>query len=158
MNTVWLKMLCQYRLGKNCLHLTFKQYLSSETYSHKYGENARYTSMLNITETNDLLKMCGLKIRLCLFTFWSIASKQLDSLTTIVTLSWLGGKEVTRPLGFERSQVQFPTPAKVWIFVLLWFCFYVFVPKHIICHKNAISFAMLMYLVCLTYCKICDRL
>ena len=29
-------MLCLYLLGQNCLHLTFKPYLSSETYSRKY--------------------------------------------------------------------------------------------------------------------------
>jgi len=31
-----LKMLCLYLLGQNCLHLTFKPYLSSETYSRQY--------------------------------------------------------------------------------------------------------------------------
>ena len=31
-----LKMLGLYLLGQNCLHLTFEQYLSSETYSRKY--------------------------------------------------------------------------------------------------------------------------
>jgi len=31
-----LKMLDLYLLGQNCLHLTFKPYLSSETYSRKY--------------------------------------------------------------------------------------------------------------------------
>ena len=37
----------------------------------------------------NLLKMCGPQIRLCLFTFRPIALKQLNSLTTINTLSWL---------------------------------------------------------------------
>jgi len=31
----WLKMLGLYHLGQNCLHLTFEQYLRSETYSRK---------------------------------------------------------------------------------------------------------------------------
>jgi len=31
-----LKMLDRYLLGQNCLHLTFKPYLSSETYTRKY--------------------------------------------------------------------------------------------------------------------------
>jgi len=31
-----LKMLCLYLLGQHCLHLTFKPYVSSETYSLKY--------------------------------------------------------------------------------------------------------------------------
>jgi len=33
---VYLKMLDMYILGQNCLHLTLKPYLSSETYSCKY--------------------------------------------------------------------------------------------------------------------------
>jgi len=33
-----LKMLDLYLLGQNCLHLTFKPYLSSETYSRKCGK------------------------------------------------------------------------------------------------------------------------
>jgi len=51
----------------------------------------------NITENMNLLKMCGLQIRLCLFTFRPITSKQLNSLTTNPTLSWPGGAEVTHP-------------------------------------------------------------
>jgi len=68
--------------------------------------------------------MCGPQIRLCLFMFLPIASKQLISLTTITTLIWLGGAEVTYPsaLGFY-----------VWFLLLL--LFYFFVQKHIICHK-----------------------
>ena len=36
LNEACLKMQCLYLLGKNCLHLTFQPYLSSETYSRKY--------------------------------------------------------------------------------------------------------------------------
>ena len=36
----------------------------------------------NIREKMNLLKMCGPQIRLCLFTFRPIASKQLNSLPT----------------------------------------------------------------------------
>ena len=46
----------------------------------------------------NLLKMCGPQIRLCLLTFRPIASKQFNSLTTLVTFSWLGGSEVTHSL------------------------------------------------------------
>jgi len=42
--------------------------------------------------------MCCPQIWLCLFTFRSNTLKHLNSLTTIVTLSWLGGAEVTHPL------------------------------------------------------------
>jgi len=45
-----------------------------------------------------LLKMSGPQIRVCLFTFRLIASKQFNSLTTIDTLSWLGGAVLTHPL------------------------------------------------------------
>jgi len=53
----------------------------------------------------NLLKMSGPQIRLCLFTFRPIASKQLNSLTTIDTLSWLSGAVVTRPLWVQEVQV-----------------------------------------------------
>ena len=49
-------------------------------------------------------------------------------------------------------------------FLCFIFCFVVavfllFCQKHSICHKKiAIPFTMLIYLVYLTYCKICDRL
>jgi len=51
-----------------------------------------------MTEKMNLLKMSGPQIRLCLLTFPPIASKQLNSLLTINTLSWLGGAVVTHPL------------------------------------------------------------
>jgi len=82
----------------------------------------------SITEKVHLLKMCGPQIRLCLFTFRPIASKQLNSLTTIVSFSWLGGAVVTHPLNrCKRSRVQFPVPARVFmfdLFVLLFLHFY----------------------------------
>jgi len=82
-------MLGLYLLGQNCLHLTFEPYLSSETYSSKYEKlpNIVIHACKNITENMYLLKMSGLQIRVCLFTFRPIASKQLNSLTTIDTLS-----------------------------------------------------------------------
>ena len=43
----------------------------------------------NITEKN--VEMCGPQIQLYLFMFRPIASKQLNSLTQIDTLNWLGG-------------------------------------------------------------------
>jgi len=44
----------------------------------------------NITENMYLLKMSGPQIRFCLFTFRPIASKQLNSLTTLLTW-WCSG-------------------------------------------------------------------
>ena len=82
-------MLGLYLLGQNCLHLRFEQYLSSETYSNKYEKlpNIVIIAYKNITEKMHLLKMSGPQIWLCLFTFRPIASKQLNGLTTIDTVS-----------------------------------------------------------------------
>jgi len=84
-----LKMLGLYLLGQNCLHLTFEQCLSSDTYSRKYEKlpNIVILACKNITEKMHLLKMSGPQIWLRLFTFRPIASKQLNGLTTIDTVS-----------------------------------------------------------------------
>jgi len=59
-----LKMLGLYLLGQNCLHLTFEQYLSSETYSRKYEKLSKIVILAckNITEKMHLLKMSGPQI------------------------------------------------------------------------------------------------
>jgi len=82
-------MLGLYILGQNCLPHTFEQYLSSETYSRKYEKlpNIVIIACKNITEKMHLLKMSGPQIWLCLFTFRPIASKQLNGLATIDTIS-----------------------------------------------------------------------
>jgi len=101
-------MLCLYLFGQNCLHITFSQYFSSETYSRKYDKvpNILINACKNITEKMNLLKMCGPQIRLCLFTFRLITSKQLNSLTTLDTFSWLGGAVVTHPLGVRGRGIN----------------------------------------------------
>ena len=60
----------------------------------------------------------------------------------------------------KRTRVQFPAPARVFMFDFLFCCcFHFFVQKHIICHNILQNpFAMLIYLLYLTYCKICNRL
>jgi len=73
----------------------------------------------------NLLKMCGPQDRLCFFTFWPIASKQLNSLTTIDILSWLGGAVVTHPLWVQEVPGSIPGSGKgfyVRFFVLLLLC------------------------------------
>jgi len=103
--------------------------------------------------------MCGPQISLCLLTFRPIASKQLNRLTTLVTLSLLAGAEVTHPLWVREVPGSIPGSGKdlyVWFCVLLLLCFYV-LSKHAIFVTTLFSFfAMLIYLVYLTYCKICD--
>ena len=105
--------------------------------------------------------MCSPQIRLCLFTFRTIASLQLHSLTTIDTASWLGGAVVTHPLWVQKVPGSIPGSGKgfyVSFFVLLLLCFYVLTKNTLFLQPFAIPFAILIYLVYLTYCKICDRL
>ena len=132
-------MLGLYLLGQNCLHLTCEQYLSSKTYSFKYEKlpNILILACKNITEKMHLLKLSGPQIWLCLFTFRPIA------------------------FGCKRSRVKFPAPARVFMFdfLLCCCCVFTFCPKtHYSSQNFAISFAMLIFLVYLTYRKICDRL
>jgi len=108
-----------------------------------------------------LLKVSGPQIWLCLFTFRPIASKQLNSLTTIDTLSWLSGAVVTHLLWVQEVPGSIPGSGKgfyVWFFVLLLLCFYFFVKNTYLSQKFAIPFTILIYLVFLRYCKIYDRL
>ena len=51
-------MLGLYLLGQNCLHLTFRQYLSSETYCRKYEKlpNIVILACKNITEKNAFVE------------------------------------------------------------------------------------------------------
>jgi len=137
-----LKMLGLYFLGQNCLHLTFEQYLSSETYSRKYKKlpNIVFLACKNITEKMHLLKISGPQIWLCLFTFRPIALKQLNGLTTIDIVSWLSGAVVTHPLGVQEVPGSIPVSGKrfyVSFFALLLLCFYFFCQKHSICHKSS---------------------
>jgi len=88
--------------------------------------------------------MSGPQIWLCLFTFRSIASKQLNGLTTIDILSWLGGAVVTHPLWVQEVPGSIPGSIKgfyVWFFVSLLLCFYFFVQKHII-YRNILQFLL----------------
>ena len=123
-----LKMLCLYLLGQNCLHLTFKPYLNSKTYSRKYEilPNIVVHACKILQKKMYLLKMSGPPVWLCLFTFRPIASKQLNGLTTINTLIWLAGAVVTHPLWVQGIPGSSPAPARVFMFD---FCFYFFCPK-----------------------------
>jgi len=89
------------------------------------------------TEKIILLKMCGPQIRICLFKYRPIASKQLNSLTTINTLSRLGDAVIKHSLWVQEFMGSIPGSNDG--FLCLIFCFVVvfllFVQKHIICHK-----------------------
>ena len=56
--------------------------------------------------------MSGPQIRPFLFTFWPIASKQLNSFLKIDTLSWLGGAVVTHPLWVQEPPGSIPGSGK----------------------------------------------
>ena len=87
--------------------------------------------------------MCGPQIRLCSFTFRTIVLKQLNSLTTINTLSWLAGAEVTHPLWVRELPGSIPGSGKGFYFLFFcYFCgfFLFFVQKHYLSQK----FAMLI--------------
>jgi len=56
--------------------------------------------------------MFGRPIRLCLFTFRLIASKQLNSLLTIDALSWLGGAVETHPFWVQEVPGSIPGSGK----------------------------------------------
>ena len=85
---------------------------------------------------------CGPQIRLCLFTFRPIASKQLNSRTTIDTLSWLGGAVVTHPLSVQEVPGSIPGSGKGFclIFSIVVVVFLLFVQKHLIFTKFCNSF------------------
>ena len=56
--------------------------------SQVYGHHDKMVNNMHVKyNIKNVLKMCGPKIRLCLFTFRPIVSKQLNSLTTNLTLS-----------------------------------------------------------------------
>jgi len=133
-----LKMLGLYLVGQNCLHLTFEQYLNSETYSSKYEKlpNIVLLACKNITEKSICWKCLARK-----FGFIYVSTHcviQLNGLTTIDTVSWLGGAVVTHPLWVQAVRVQSPNPARVFVsfFTLLLLHVFLFCQKHIICHKS----------------------
>ena len=104
-----LKMLCPYLLGQNCLHLTFKPYLSSETYSRKNEKlpNIVIHACKDMTEKN------------C----WKCLARKLGF---VYFLSWHVGAVVTHPLWMQDVRVQFPAPARFFMFDFLFCCCCVF--------------------------------
>jgi len=86
--------------------------------------------------------MSGPQIWLCLFTFWPIALKQLNDLTTIDTVSY-GGAVVTQPLWVQVVPGSIPGSGKgfyVLFFALLLLCFYFFVKNTLFVKKVCNSF------------------
>ena len=91
---------------------------------------------------------------------WHITLKQLNRCTLIDTFSCFGGPEVTLWTGMRDVPGLIPSSCKdfyVYCFVLLLMCFNSFV-KQIIINITFCFIAMLIHLVYVTYCTICDRL
>jgi len=135
-----LKMLCLYLLGQNCLHLTFKPYLSSETYSRQYEKlPSIVVHACKILQKNVFVENVW-PANLALFVYVSThCVETVKWLDYNRVLSWLGGAVVTHPLWVQEVPGWIPGSGKgfyVWIFVLLLLCFYLFVQKHIIYQKG----------------------
>jgi len=133
--------MCLYILGQNCLHHTFSPYLSSETYSRKYEKlpNIVIYACENITKKWICWKCVARKFGFVYLRFDPMPRNIKKTLSTIVTFSWLGGTEVTHLLWVRDVPCSISGSGKsfyVWFSVLLLLCFYFFVQKHIICHKN----------------------
>ena len=102
----------------------------------KNEKNIVILACKNITEKMHLLKMS-------LFTFRPIASKPLNGLTTIDTVSWLGGTGVTHPLSVKEVPGLNPGSGKgfnVSLFALLLLWFYFFVKNTLFVTKVCNSF------------------
>jgi len=106
----------------------------------------------SITEKVYLLKMCGPQNWLCFFTFRPIASKQLNNLTIIDALSYLGGAVVTHPLWVQDVPGSIPGSGKgfyvsFFVLLLLWFYFLfkntLFITKFCNSFFNVYLFSML---------------
>ena len=69
-----------------------------------------------MTVKMNLLKMSGPQIRLCLFRCRPIASKQLNSLLTMDTFSWLGRAVVTHLLWVQEAPGSIPVSGRVFGF------------------------------------------
>jgi len=135
-------MPCLYSFGQKCLLFTFLPHLNSETYYRKYEKlpNIVTHACKNITEKIICWKCVAPKFGFYLFSFGFIASKQLKSLTTIDSVSWLGGAKVTHLLCVWEVPGSIPIFGKgfyVWFVVV----FLLFVQNHIICH-NILQFLL----------------
>ena len=156
-------MLDLYLLGQNCLHLTFKPYLRSETYSRKYEKLPNIV----VPVCKILQKKCICwKCLACKFGFVCLCFDHC-----VETVKWLDYNRyshLTRWCSGNASALGASCPGfnprLRQGFLCLIFCigvvvFLLFCPKtHYFSQNIAIPFTMLIYLVYSTYCKICDRL
>ena len=135
-----LKMLDLYLLGQNCLHLAFKPYLSSETYSRKYEKlpnivvHARKILQKNVFVEN--VWPANLALFVYVSTHCVETVKWLDCNRYCQLTRWCSGN--VSALGARGPGFN---PRLGHGFLCLMFCFVVvvfllFCPKHIIYHKS----------------------
>jgi len=153
-----LKMLDLYLLGHYCLHLTFKPYLSSKTYSRKYEKLPNiFVHACKILQKRYICWKC-------LARKFGFVCLRFDPLRRNSSVH----SQLTRWCSGNASALGARGPGfNPWLrqgFLCLMLCFVVvvfllFCPKtHYSSQKFAISLAILIYLLYLTYCNICDRL
>ena len=123
-----------YLLGQNCLHLTFKPYLSSETYSRKYEKLPNIVvhacKILQKKVFVENVWPANLALFVYVLTHCVEAVKWLDYNRYSQLTRWCSGN--ASALGFNpRLRRGF----LCLIFVLLLLCFYFFVQKHIVYRK-----------------------
>ena len=133
-------MLDLYLLGQNCLHLTFEQYLSSETYSRKYKKlpNIVILACKNITKNAFVENVWPANLALFIYvsTHCVETAKWLDYNRYCQLTRWCSGNASAwgaRGPGFN-PRIRQGFLCFIFCFVVVVFLF--FCQKHIICHKS----------------------
>ena len=116
-----------------------------------------------ILQKHDLLKWCGLQIKLCLFMFRCITIKHLNRVTNIDTVCWLGGTEVPHRTAVPQVPVSIPgsnVQGYLYIYVCDLFggCILFWLHNTYLSLNSGIPVAMLFHLVYITYHIFCDEL
>ena len=139
-------MLCLYLLGQNCLHLTSKPYLGSETYSCKYVKlpniHCTYLCMSKYYRNSVFVKNVW-PANSALFIYVSthcVETVKIAWLQSILLTQWCSGN--ASALGVRGP--GFNSCLRQRFLCLIFFCivvvaFLLFVQKHIICH-NVLQF------------------
>jgi len=131
-------MLCLYLLGQYCLHLTFKPYLSSETYSRKYEKlpNIVIHACKNNTENVENVWPANLALFIYVSTHCVEKVNWLDYNRYAQLTRWCSGNASAlgaRGPGFN-PQLRPGFLCLIFCFVVV--VFLLFCQKHIICHKS----------------------
>jgi len=130
-------MLGLYLLGQNYLHLTFEQYVSSETYSRKYEklQNIVIIACKKYYRTNAFVENVW-PASLALFIYVSTRCvekvKWLDYNRYCQLTRWCSGN--ASALGARVPGINSRIRQRVFMCVVV--VFLLFCQKHIICHKS----------------------